>query len=389
MRNGQAAAEVAGRNVTVDAPRFDRSSGEIALLERAQAVASAHPRPAGRAFDASELRAIFRELAPSGYLASTLPESAGGRGLTGLEFSALCEGLAPGLTLIGNHSVQRYLHQFANAQQQKRFLPALLEGEGIGAISMTEPDAGSDLEHMKTTARRVGNAYVIDGEKTWVTHGLAADVIVLLAKTESGLTRFLVPGDTPGLHREALEPVGLKHLGFARLTFRGCELPAELRLGEEGAGLKGAKAAFPIARVLAALQAVRIAKAAVEIARAYAQDRVAARTPLATSSLVQHGLAQLSARCEAVRLLSLRVASDLQADDAVVNASAAKALAGELALDACRFAEDLLGSASLHASHPLTELMGDARMMGVVDGTSVLNHLVAARRMLPTERRSA
>ena len=373
----------------MDTPRFDRSKNENALLERAQAMAEAHPRPTGRAFDAAELRAIFRTLAPSGYLASTLPKDAGGHGLSGLEFSALCEGPAPGLTLIGNHSVQRYLHLFANARQRQRFLPALLQGESIGAISMTESQAGSDLEHMKTTARRVGKAYVIDGEKAWVTHGLAADVIVLLAKAETGLTRFLVPGDTPGLHREALEPVGLKHLGFARLTFRGCELPAEYRLGEEGAGLKGAKAAFPIARVLAALQAVRIAKGAVEIARAYAQDRVVARTPLATSSLVQHGLAQLSARCEAVRLLSLRAASDLQAEDAVTSASAAKALAGELALDACRFAEDLLGSASLHASHALTELMGDARMMAVVDGTSVLNHLVVGRRLLPTEKRGA
>ena len=368
------------------APRFDRSTSETALLERAQTIAAAHPRPAGRAFDTGELRAIFRKLAPTGYLASTLPHDAGGHGLDGLEFSALCEGLAPGLTLLGNHSVQRYLHRFGDARQKKRFLPALLEGEGIGAISMTEPHAGSDLERMTTTARRVGNAYVIDGEKTWVTHGLAADVIVLLVKAEAGLTRFLVPGDAPGLHREALEPVGLKHLGFARLTFRGCEVPAESRLGEEGAGLKGAKAAFPIARVLAALQGVRIAKAAVEIARAYAQDRVAARTPLASSSLVQHGLAQLAARCEAVRLLGLRVASNLQAVDAVANASAAKALAGELALDACRFAEDLLGSTSLHASHPLTQLMGDARMMAVVDGTPVLNHLVVARRMLPADK---
>jgi alkylation response protein AidB-like acyl-CoA dehydrogenase len=370
----------------VIAQRFDRSASETALLERAQSIAAAHPRPVGRAFDAKELRAIFRELAPTGYLASTLPKEAGGHGLSGLEFSALCEGLAPALTLLGNHSVQRYLHQFASDAQKKRFLPALLEGEGIGAISMTETHAGSDLQHMTTTARCVGNAYVIDGEKTWVTHGIAADVIVLLARTEAGLTRFLVPGDAPGLQREALEPVGLRHLSFAKLTFKHCEIPADLRLGEEGAGLKGAKAAFPVARVLAALQAIRIAMAAVEIAREYAKDRVAARTPLASSSLVQHGLAQLAARCEAVRLFSLRVANDLQGDNAVAEASAAKALAGELALDACRFSEDLLGSTSLHVSHPLTQLTGDARMMGVVDGTSVLNHLVAGRRLLPAER---
>jgi alkylation response protein AidB-like acyl-CoA dehydrogenase len=367
-------------------PRFARSAVEDALLERAQGIAAAHPRPANRPFDADELRLIFRELASTGYLASTLPREAGGYGLDGLAFSALCEGLAPALTLLGNHSLQRYLHQFGDAQQQRRYLPALLAGESIGAISMTESHAGSDLARMSTTARRVGSAYVIDGEKTWVTHGLAANVIVVLAKTEAGLTRFLVPGDTPGLKRDALDPVGLRHLGFARLTFRGCEVPAEARLGEEGGGLNGAKAAFPIARVLAALQAVRIGKAAVGLAQEYATERVAAGAALASSSIVQHSLAQLSARCDAVRLLSLHVAADLQADDAVANASAAKALAGELALDACRFAEDLLGSSSLHISHPLTTLIGDARMMAVVDGTSVLNHLVVARRMLPTPK---
>jgi alkylation response protein AidB-like acyl-CoA dehydrogenase len=369
----------------VDAPRFGWSTPERVLRERAEAIAAAHPRPAERAFDAAELRGVFRALAPTGYLGSVLPREAGGHGLSGLEFAALCEGLAPGLTLLGNHSVQRYLHRFGSAQQQARHVPALLEGEGVGAIAMTESAAGSDLERMSTTARRVGHGWVLDGEKTWVTHGLAATLVVVLARTERGLTRFLVPGDAPGLSREALEPIGLRHLGFARLTFRGCELPDDARFGGEGEGLKGAKAAFPIARVLAALQALRIVRAALDLARDYASGRVVAGAALAASALVQHGFARLQARHDATHLLALRVASDLDGTDAVAMASGAKALAGELALDACRWAEDLLGSASLHAAHPLAALAGDARMMAVVDGTSVLNHLVVARRALPAE----
>src|SRR5690606_20685628 len=143
----------------------------------------------------------------------------------------------------------RYLHQFGSAAQQARFMPALLEGEGIGAIAMTETQVGSDLQRMKTVAQRVGSHYRLDGDKTWVTHGTTASVFVVLARTDAGLTRFLVPGDTPGIEREPLSPVGLRHIGFARVRFNGCELPLELRLGEEGAGLAGAKAAFPIARV--------------------------------------------------------------------------------------------------------------------------------------------
>ena len=371
----------------MDVARFDRAPDELALLERAQAVAAAHPRPEGRAFSREELLAIFRELAPTGYLGSILPAHAGGHGLTPLAFSALVEGLSPELTLLGNHSVQRYLHQFASDEQRRRFLPPLLHGESIGAISMTEPGAGSGLEHMKTTARRVPGAYVLDGEKTWVTHGMSADVFVVLARTEAGLTRYLVPGDTPGLHREALDPVGLGHLAFARLRFERCEVPATLRLGEEGEGLKGAKAAFPIARVLAALQNVRIARAALDMACSYVSGRQVAHAPLASSSIVQQAIAQLVARCEAAQLLCLRVASRLDAADATPMASAAKALTGDLAMEACRWAEDQLGSSSLQVSHPLHRLAGDARMMAVVDGTSVLNHLVLARRVLPPEGR--
>lgn len=366
----------------MDTARFERTPAELALLERAQAVAHTHPRPEGRAFNRTELLAIYRDLAPTGYLGSTLPRGAGGHGLSPLAFSALVEGLSPELTLMGNHSVQRYLHQFASDAQRRRFLPQLLEGESIGAISMTESDAGSDLERMKTTARRVPGAYVIEGEKTWVTHGMSADVYVVLARTENGLTRFLVPGDTPGLQCEAMQPVGLGHLAFARLRFERCEVAVGLRLGEEGEGLRGAKAAFPIARVLAALQNVRIARAALDIARGYVMGRQVAHAPLASSSIVQQAVAQLAARCEAARLLCLSVASRLDADDAMPMASASKALTGELAMEACRWTEDLLGSSSLQISHPLHRLAGDARMMAVVDGTSVLNHLVLARRVL-------
>ena len=285
--------------------------------------------------------------------------------------------------------MQRYLHRFGSAGQKAGLLPPLLEGEGVGAIAMTETEAGSDLGRMTTTARRVGPAWVLDGEKTWVTHGLAATLVVVLARTERGLTRFLVPGDSPGLGREALEPRGLCHLGFAKLTFTGCELPAEATLGGEGEGLSGAKAAFPIARMLAGLQALRIARAALDIAGGYADGRVVAGAALASSTLVQHAFARLWARYEAVRLLCLRVANDLEGSDAVAFASSAKALAGELALEACRWTEDLLGAASLHASHPLSALADDARMMAVVDGTSVLNHLVTARRLLPADRNRA
>jgi alkylation response protein AidB-like acyl-CoA dehydrogenase len=232
-------------------------------------------------------------------------------------------------------------------------------------------------------ARRVGDRYVLNGRKTWVTHGMVASTFIVLARTgDDQFTRFIVPGDSEGLHRSKQKPVGLTHLSFAHLQFNDCEVEAGLRLGEEGQGVKGAKEAFPIARVLAALQALRIGRAALSLASDYARVRVVGSQSLADNSLVQHGYSVLWGRCEAARLLCFRVAANLAASDATAMASAAKAMAGELALDACRWASDCMGSAGLGADDRLAQLHSDARMMSVVDGTSVLNYLVAARRRI-------
>jgi len=365
------------------APRFDLSAGESALLERAAAIAASHAPVDGHSMSLAALRGVFRELEPTGYLGSVLPPEAGGKGLSPLAFAALVEGLAPDLTLLGNHSVQRYLHSFGSGTQCGRFMPGLLSGEEIGAIAITEAQAGSDLARIETVARRAGDRYVLNGRKTWVTHGMVASAFIVLARTgDDQFTRFIVPGDSEGLQRSKQKPVGLTHLSFAHLEFHDCEVEAGLRLGEEGQGVKGAKEAFPIARVLAALQALRIGRAALSLASDYARKRVVASQSLADSSLVQHGYSTLWARCEATRLLCFRVAANLAAPDATAMASAAKAAAGELALDACRWASDCMGSAGLGADHRLVRLHNDARMMSVVDGTSVLNHLVAARRSI-------
>ena len=365
-----------------EAPRFALSASEQGLLDAASAIAAPY---AGRthSLDLAELQTVFRQLAPTGYLGSILPTAAGGKGLSPLAFATLVEGLAPDLSLLGNHSVQRYLHDFGTPTQCRRFLPGLLSGEEIGAIAITEAQAGSDLSRLQTVARRDGAGWVLDGRKTWVTHGLVAATFIVLARTgdtAGDFTRFIVPAATPGLERRALATVGLAHLGFAELTLNGCALPDDLRLGTEGEGASGAKAAFPLARALAALQALRIASAALEIAATYARERVVAGRALAEQSLLQRGHADLWARVEAARLLAWRVAADPAAADAITLGSAAKALAGELALEASRWALDSLGSTSLDAAHPLVRLHDDARMMAVVDGTSVLNHLVVARR---------
>ncbi len=189
---------------------------------------------------------IFRELEPTGYLASVLPSEAGGKGLSALAFAVLVEGLAPDLTLLGNHSVQRYLHSFGSADQCRRFMPGLLSGEEIGAIAITEAQAGSDLARIETVARRFGDRYVLNGRKTWVTHGTVASTFIVLARTgdnKDQFTRFIVPATAWDLQRSQQKPVGMTHRSFADLEFSDCEVETGLN-SARGEGAKSARKPF-------------------------------------------------------------------------------------------------------------------------------------------------
>jgi alkylation response protein AidB-like acyl-CoA dehydrogenase len=364
------------------AARFDLTADERKLLAFAQDVTAPYAAYQG-ALPLATLQEIFRKLEPSGYLGSILPVPAGGKGLSPLAFAALVEGLSPSLPLLGNQSVQRYLHDFGSPAQCRRFLPGLLSGDDIGAIAISETQAASDLSRIETTATKHGGGWKITGRKTWVTHGMVAAFFIVLARTGDApgqFTRFIVTPDMSGFARRPLEPIGLTHLTFAELELNGCEVSDELRLGGEGEGASGAKAAFPIARLLAALQALRIGQAAIEMTADYARERIVAGSALIERSLVQRGHADLWARIKAARLLAYRAAANLSDTEASALASGAKAISGELALEACRWAADCMGSSALPASHRLHRLHNDARMMAVVDGTSLLNHLVVARR---------
>ena len=356
--------------------RFGLDAYERSLLALSQRMSQQVGRPGDRPLSREELLAAFAALAPSGYLASTLPGGAGA-----LRFAALVEGLSPTLPLLGNHSVQRYLHAFGSQEQKETVLSDLLSGRAIAAIAITEPDAGGDLGRISTAAVHSKGGYILNGRKTWVTHGMVADYYVVLAATAAGPTRFLVLAGAAGLSRRPLQPTGLRHLTFAELEFVDCSVPSDGRLGEEGQGNAGAKAAFPIARALAALQAIRLGEAALEMAVEFARTRIIFGQRLSTSAEVQDNLAALQGCLSAARLLAYRCMLELDGRSVVGMASSAKALACEGALNACRWTLDLLGSTSLTQSHASLDLVRDARMMAVVDGTTVLNRLATARRI--------
>lgn len=361
-------------------PRFALSDEERRLRANATAIAERWRPQDRRALTRDQLLSLFQTLAPLGYLRSTLTPPDDANGPAVLSFAAVVEGLSPALPLLGNHSVQRYLAADGNADQRSRYLQPLLAGRSIAGIAISEPDVGGDLRAITTRARRTDLGYVLDGRKHWVTHGTTADLFVVLAMFDAGPTRFLVPGDTPGLTRTPMQPSGLSHLSFATLTFEACEIGRAQLFGREGAGLDGAKAAFPIARLLAGLQAIRLGEAAVNRALAFAAARQVFGRRVIEAESVTSAAATLRSRLESARLLCYRGLTELD-DRAGVNALAAgaKAIATDAAVAAAAWAKALLGAAALEAQDPIVQLADDCDMMAVVDGTAVLNRLVAGR----------
>ncbi len=363
------------------AERFGLSSDEKAGLEAAAAIASRYRPTDEMPIKRDRLLSLFADLAPLGYLRSVTTGPEGEAPLSPLAFGALVEGLSPDLALIGNHSVQRYIAGYGSDAQKERFLMPLLTGRSIAGIAISEPGVGADLRAMNTEVCKEGAGYRLTGHKHWVTHGMVADLFVVLAHSKEGLTRFLVPGDTVGLRREAMAASGLSHLTFARLTFEDCWLGPQLLFGAAGGGGSGAKEAFPIARLLAALQAIRIGEAALDAALNFAAERCLFGRRLLDGELVREAAAGHLTDLEAARLLCYRGLAKGAGIETAGLASGAKAMATDNATAAIAWCGQLLGAASLEAGHSLHRLSRDAEMMAVVDGTSVLNRFVLGRKL--------
>lgn len=357
-----------------------------ARVSRAREVAeqyAAQASQAQRPFTREQLLGIFQELQPTGYLGSVLEPAVGGDALTPAAFAQIVEAITPSLPFLGNHSVPRYLATAGTRSQQTEWMPALLSGTAIGAIAITENGAGADVRSIATAATWMGGHWVLHGTKTWVTHGSVADVIIVTARTDDGLGRFLVRPSQSGVDLEPIIPTGLRYLDFSRLKLDGVIVGEEDALGSPGNGLRDTLSAFPIARSLVAVQACALADAALQAAiRALdAKQRFGQR--LTEKQLVQSGIGQSWARCQAARSLayeSLRgFAQD--PDGARRRSAAAKALATEGAAEIGQLLLGLLGADGLIEGNEVAHRLADIRMLTVADGPAPINWLVLGREL--------
>jgi len=336
---------------------------------------------------------IVEQMRQLGLFGVTIPEAYGGLGLDLLTYIGIIEELAYGwmsLTgIVNTHTMAATLIMtHGTEEQQQRWLPSMATGERRGALSLSEPDAGSDTRNLSCRAQRDGDEYIVNGTKAWVTNGERASIVALAARTEEGISALIVEKE-PG---PAFEGIAVsRHVG--KLGYRGVEtvemayvdhrIPVGNLIGEAGRGLPQILSVLEIGRINIAARAVGVARAAFDAALAYAQERVTMGKPIIEHQAIQLKIADMATKLEAARLLTKNAAerkmAGLRCD---VEAGMAKLFASETALELATEAMRIHGGMGYTTELPVERYYRDAPLMVIGEGTNEIQRIVIARGLL-------
>lgn len=326
----------------------------------------------------------------AGMLCPTVPEADGGLGLDFRFNTIVTEELAhagssAGITLQSD-IVAPYLVHYGSEEQRRRWLPGMVSGEVVGAIAMTEPGAGSDLQGIRTTARRDGNHYVVDGAKTYITNGQSADLVIVVARTDpeagaKGISLILVEADREGFARgRNLDKIGQHSADTSELFFEGVRVPMTNCLGEEGRGFAYLMDQLPQERLSIAASGQAAAQRALDEAVAFTRERRAFGGSVFELQNTRFTLAALKAKLQVGWAhLDWALARHLEGRLTAAEASAAKLWHTELQWEACDAALQLHGGAGYMNEYPIARLWRDARVQRIYGGTSEIMKEVVAR----------
>ncbi|RRH88521.1 acyl-CoA dehydrogenase [Variovorax beijingensis] len=333
-------------------------------------------------------------LAALGAYGICVPEEHGGAGLDYLTLALVLEEIAAGdggtstAISVTNCPVNAILMRYGNAQQKKQWLEPLAQGRMLGAFCLTEPQAGSDASSLRTTARKDGDGYVIDGVKQFITSGKNGQVAIVIAVTDKGagkrgMSAFIVPTDAPGYSVARLEDkLGQHSSDTAQINFDGCRIPAENLIGAEGEGYKIALGALEGGRIGIAAQSVGMARSAFDVALAYAKERQAFGGAIFDQQAVGFRLAECATQLEAARQLIWHAASLRDAGQPCLKEAAmAKLFASEMAERVCSAAIQTLGGYGYVNDFPLERIYRDVRVCQIYEGTSDIQKLLIQRAL--------
>jgi isovaleryl-CoA dehydrogenase len=337
---------------------------------------------------------LWRKLGDMGLLGLTVDEQYGGTGMGYLAHSVAMEEISRASASVGlsygahSNLCVNQLHKNGTEQQKQKYLPKLCTGEHIGALAMSEPNAGSDVVSMKLTAQKQEDYYVLNGNKMWITNGPDANTYVIYAKTDisagsRGITAFIVERDYPGFSRhQKLDKLGMRGSNTCELVFNDCRVPAENVLGGEGRGVAVLMSGLDYERTVLSGGPVGIMQACLDVVLPYIHDRKQFGQPIGEFQLMQGKIADMYADLNASRayLYAVAKACDLSQDSrkdaaAVIMFTAEKAT--QMALQAIQ----ALGGNGYTNEYPTGRLLRDAKLYEIGAGTSEVRRMLIGREL--------
>src|SRR6188508_2565311 len=375
-----------------------RPSEEQVLLRRSvREFAETEMRPHVREWDLDQHfpSELMPKLAALGLLGIQLPEQYGGAGMSAVDYCICIEELArvdPSVSLsVAAHNglCSSHISLVGTEAQKQTFLVPLAHGRKIGAWGLTESTSGSDAAGMRTTAVRAGNCWMINGAKTFTTHGSVGQVMVVMAVTDraagaKGISAFIVEHGTPGMTAGRKEDkLGVRSSDTSEVLFENCRIPADRLLGEEGQGFVNTMQVLDAGRIGIAALSVGLAQGAYEAALRYAQERRAFGKPISSFQAIQWKLADNATRIEGARLLTYRAAylKDRGART-TLESSMAKLYASEIAVIAADDCVQIHGGYGFVKDYPAEKYFRDVKLLTIGEGTSEIQRLVIARQLL-------
>jgi alkylation response protein AidB-like acyl-CoA dehydrogenase len=344
--------------------------------------------------DATFPREALKELAALGTFGIAVPETHGGAGMdytalaVALEEIAAGDGATSTIISVNNCPVCSILMSWANEDQKLRYLVPLARGEMLGAFCLTEPHVGSEASGLRTSARRDGDHWVLNGVKQFITSGKNADVAIVLAVTDKaagkrGISAFIVETKAPGyVVARVEEKLGQHASDTAQIVFEDCRVPAANLIGDEGAGYKIALSGLEGGRIGIAAQSLGMARAAYEAALKYAHERVAFGQPIFEHQAVQFRLADMATQLEAARQLIHHAAALKDAGEPCLKQAAmAKLFASEMAEHVCSDAIQIHGGYGYVSDFPVERIYRDVRVCQIYEGTSDIQRILIARNL--------
>jgi alkylation response protein AidB-like acyl-CoA dehydrogenase len=339
--------------------------------------------------------AVFKELGKLGMMGVLVPEQYGGAGLGYFEYVAVITEIAKvcgsvGLSVAAHNSLcTGHILQFGNEEQKQKYLPKLATAEWIGAWGLTEPNTGSDAGNMKTVAVRDGDDWVLNGTKSWITHGKSGDVAVVIARTgeprtSGNSTAFIVERGTPGFSAGKKEnKLGMRASETCEMIFDQCRISDAQRLGNVGDGFRQSMKILDGGRISIAALSLGIAKGAFEAASQYAKERHQFDQPIANFQGISFKLADMATEIMAAELLTLQ-AADLKnrGQKMTLEAAMAKYYASEVCVRVANDAVQIFGGYGYTKDFPVEKHYRDAKLCTIGEGTSEIQKLVIAREVL-------